>query len=217
MISRSRQMLLGLALSGGVAGGSLAAQEPVPPAPAAETAAPPEASAPANATGIVHISDCPPGVSAQERQVIQHGRYVSPTEGWSSPGRRPMQRVWVPYHKFFPEVLTGQPVPPQYRAPMVYMPTDTTQLGYYYQHVPHWHEYTGMIPPVPRPVDWHIPQYPPPVVKRIVRPRQPGPTEFGEPQSIPQHGAPDSVAPPPPAQTDLEKSAATPELIPIPR
>jgi hypothetical protein len=129
-----------------------------------------------------------------------------------------MQRVWVPYHRFFPAELTGQVIAPQARAPMVYMPTDTTQLGYYYQHVPHWHAYQGMVPPVPRPIDWHIPQYSK-VTKRVVRPRpqqQPGPTEFGEPQAVPQ-GTPEPQAPPPPKQNDLEKSAATPELIPIPR
>ena len=67
-----------------------------------------------------------------------------------------MYRSWVPYHKFFPNSWTGNPAPRvQHRAPTVYMPTDTTQLGYYYQHVPTWHSYQGMLPPVPRPADWH--------------------------------------------------------------
>ncbi len=213
MVTRSRQMLLGLALTGCIGGASVLAQEPVPSAPPAE---PEPTAAPADAVGLVRISDCPPGVSEKERRQYDPGRYVAPDEGFVPPGRRPMQRVWVPYHRFFPAELTGQPVPPQVPAPMVYMPTDTTQLGYYYQHVPHWHAYPGMVPPVPRPVDWHIPQYSK-VVKRVVRPRpQPGATEFGEPQSIPQ-GTPEPKAPPPPTQSDLEKSAATPDLIPVPR
>lgn len=213
MVTRSRQMLLGLALTGCIGGGTVLAQEPVPPAP---PATPEPAAAPADAIGICRISDAPPGISEKERRDYDPGRYVAPDEGFVPPGRRPMQRVWVPYYRFFPAELTGQPIPPQARAPMVYMPTDTTQLGYYYQHVPHWHAYSGMVPPVPRPVDWHIPQYTK-VVKRVVRPRKPGATEFGEPQSLPQQGTPEPKAPPPPTQSDLEKSAATPDLIPVPR
>lgn len=213
MPTRSRQMFLGLALTGCIAGGSVLAQEPVPPAPPAtsETTA-----APLDAVGICRISDCPPGVSEKERKEYNQGRYVAPNEGFVPPGRRPMQRVWVPYSRFFPAELTGQAAAPQQAAPMIYMPTDTTQLGYYYQHVPHWHSYGGMVPPVPRPVDWHIPQYTK-VVKRVVRPHKPGETEMGEPQTLPGHGTPEPKAPVPPTQSDLEKSAATPDLIPVPR
>jgi hypothetical protein len=39
--------------------------------------------------------------------------------------------------------------------PMVYMPTDTTQLGYYYQRVPFWRPNPAMTPPVPWPGRWH--------------------------------------------------------------
>ncbi len=35
------------------------------------------------------------------------------------------------------------------------MPTDTTQLGYYYQKVPTWVPVPGMIPPPPQPEEWH--------------------------------------------------------------
>jgi hypothetical protein len=38
-------------------------------------------------------------------------------------------------------------------APHIYMPTDTTQLGYYYQHAPAW---TPAPPPgAPIPSHWH--------------------------------------------------------------
>ena len=102
---------------------------------------------------IVRISDKRP------EEQIGHAQYepprkkrrlhaVAPHKGWTQPGRLPIQRSWVPYHKFFPNSWTGTPnnAAPT-RRPMVYMPTDTTQLGYYYQHVPHWHAYRGMTPP----------------------------------------------------------------------
>ena len=41
-------------------------------------------------------------------------------------------------------------------APMVYQPTDTTQLGYYYQHVPFWQPMPNRLPPRPIPAQWHI-------------------------------------------------------------
>jgi hypothetical protein len=123
-----------------------------------------------------------------------------------------MHRHWVPYYKFFPNGWTGQPTPvPQLRLPMVYMPTDTTQLGYYYQHVPHWHAYQGMTPPVPRPVDWHVKYRPTPTVAPVhyrVVPKE----DLGEPAAIPM----EQPAPPPPVQ-DLNNSAGNPELLPAPR
>src|SRR5690606_22022975 len=42
------------------------------------------------------------------------------------------------------------------RLQPVYMPTDTTQLGYYYQHVPYWLPRPNAVPPAPRPADWHV-------------------------------------------------------------
>jgi hypothetical protein len=72
-----------------------------------------------------------------------------------------MWRRGVAYNKFFPDAWTGQPsapvVPGMPRAPWVYMPTDTTQLGFYYQHVPYWQPVYGMVPAAPNPNDWHQP------------------------------------------------------------
>ena len=92
---------------------------------------------------------------------------------------------------------------------MVYMPTDTTQLGYYYQHAPTWHAYSGMIPPVPRPSDWHyIYHRQPPVCP-------PGaygqPIYYGQPTIVPAE-----TAPAVPSETGLDRSAAIPQLTPIP-
>ena len=70
-----------------------------------------------------------------------------------------MWRRGVAYDKFFPDAWTCQPpapvVPGMARAPWVYMPTDTTQLGFYYQQVPYWQPVAGMVPVAPNPNDWH--------------------------------------------------------------
>ena len=83
---------------------------------------------------------------------------VSPDHGWSPPGKVATWRRGVAYHKFFPDAWTGQPGgAPVMRVHHVYMPTDTTQLGYYYQQVPKWWPNSAMIPPAPNPYDWHQP------------------------------------------------------------
>jgi hypothetical protein len=70
-----------------------------------------------------------------------------------------MPRAAVTYRRWFPGAWTGEPstADPNFRYPMVYTPTDTTQLGYYYQRVPVWQRMPGMIPPPPRPNEWHVP------------------------------------------------------------
>ena len=82
----------------------------------------------------------------------------SPDHGWSVPGKRPIYHPSVTYRKMFPDAWTGAPSGPQTRAPMAYMPTDTTQLGFYYQHAPRWRPVRGMIPATPHPAEWHVPK-----------------------------------------------------------
>ncbi len=81
----------------------------------------------------------------------------SPDHGYSIPGKWPIQRRGVEYQHLFPpayySVYTGAPY--LQAAPQVYMPTDTTQLGYYYQHVPFWQPAPQMLPPRPVPAQWH--------------------------------------------------------------
>jgi hypothetical protein len=169
------------------------------------------APVPDDGTATVRVSDCPQDGSGLSSQGSRHR---SPTAGWTAPGVIPLHRMWVPYHKFFPNPWMGQPVGPQARLPVIYMPTDTTQLGYYYQHVPHWHSYANMVPPVPRPVDWHY-KYQPARVISSRRVGTPTPSEdLGRPQPMPEGEQP---APPPPPQSDLDKSAAAPELLPLMR
>ena len=86
----------------------------------------------------------------------------SPDYGYAPPGKmhtpHPQQ---VAYQKGFPDSWTGQQGAGGYggydapRPVAIYMPTDTTQLGYYYQAVPRWLPRQGMIPPTPIPSQWH--------------------------------------------------------------
>ncbi|MBX3441169.1 MAG: hypothetical protein KF774_02090 [Planctomyces sp.] len=88
-----------------------------------------------------------------------HGKCTySPDHGWSPPGKVAIWRKPVAYHKFYPDAWTGQSTgAPEMRARHILYPTDTTQLGYYYQHVPYWQPNPGMYPPAPNPNDWHQP------------------------------------------------------------
>jgi hypothetical protein len=91
------------------------------------------------------------------------GCTLPPDAGWDPPGKVPMWRRGVAYNKFYPDAWTGSPtapaVPGMPRAPWVYMPTDTTQLGFYYQHVPYWLPVGGMVPGAPNPNEWHQPLF----------------------------------------------------------
>ncbi len=82
----------------------------------------------------------------------------SPDHGFSVPGKWPIHRRGVQYTNFYPHTWAGMEGPavgevPQY--PMVYMPTDTTQLGFYSQHVPFWQPQPNPMPRRPIPAQWH--------------------------------------------------------------
>ncbi|MFO1093251.1 MAG: hypothetical protein U0992_08040 [Planctomycetaceae bacterium] len=164
---------------------------------------------PDDGTATIRVSDCPQNADGAS----QRRKHLPPTAGWVAPGRIATARTWVPYWKFYPNNWTGQPVGPQVRLPVIYTPTDTTQLGYYYQHVPHWHSYANMIPPVPRPVDWHY-KYQMPGQPRMIYRMAPQ-EDLGQPQPMPTP-ANEPAAPPPPSQ-NLDKSATAPELLPLMR
>jgi hypothetical protein len=60
------------------------------------------------------------------------------------------------YNQWWPGSWTGQPgVGPAPVFPMVYQPTDTTQLGFYSLHVPYWSSHPGILPPAPAP-NWPV-------------------------------------------------------------
>jgi hypothetical protein len=78
---------------------------------------------------------------------------------WLRPIRSPIYRVPVQYARYWPtSYYTGAYDPQaQYAQPMpvVYQPTDTTQLGFTYQRVPQWQPRPNAIPGAPWPPYWH--------------------------------------------------------------
>jgi len=73
-----------------------------------------------------------------------------------APVTTPVVRYGNQYQHYWPASWMGAPATgaaPVY--PMVYQPTDTTQLGFYYKHVPHWHARPELLPPWPQP-HWPI-------------------------------------------------------------
>jgi len=82
----------------------------------------------------------------------------SADHGYSIPGKWPIQRRGVQYNSLFPTAWYGTPewnAMQVQAAPQVYMPTDTTQLGFYYQHVPFWQPQPNPLPQRPVPAQWH--------------------------------------------------------------
>ena len=87
----------------------------------------------------------------------EHYCKKSPDYGYSPPAKYPLHRRGVEYNTYFPNQWYGLPgggLAGGY--PMVYQPTDTTQLGFYYQHVPYWQPNPNMLPQRPVPAQWHV-------------------------------------------------------------
>jgi len=83
----------------------------------------------------------------------------SPDHGYSIPGKWPIHRRGVQYNSYYPARWLGTNGLTLHGGvvyPMVYQPTDTTQLGFYGQHVPFWHPQPNPLPPRPVPVHWHM-------------------------------------------------------------
>jgi hypothetical protein len=82
---------------------------------------------------------------------------LPPDYGFVPPTAWPyVQRESVEYQRYHADPLYGTPGM-QYsnvQLPMVYMPTDTTQLGFNYMHVPQWRPDLCMYPPAPNPIKW---------------------------------------------------------------
>ncbi len=102
--------------------------------------------------------DCRAGACPQCFNGFFQERYCknSPDHGYSPPAKYPLHRRGVQYNAYFPNQWYGTPGASYGSAPMVYQPTDTTQLGYYYQHVPYWQPSPGMMPQRPVPAQWHV-------------------------------------------------------------
>lgn len=79
-----------------------------------------------------------------------------PDSGWAPPAHVPVTRSGGSYSSYWPNQWYGNPGGDAFPYhPMVYQPTDTTQLGYSYANVPTWRPNPGMIPPVPSPSMFH--------------------------------------------------------------
>lgn len=84
-----------------------------------------------------------------------HATIGLPDRGWNPPARYPVNRNGIWYRNSWPKAWYGNAGGGFIsNAPMVYQPTDTTQLGYSYARVPTW-QATQMIPPTPCPANYH--------------------------------------------------------------
>jgi hypothetical protein len=83
----------------------------------------------------------------------------SPDHGYSIPGKWPIHRRGVQYNSYYPAAwlgTNGVTLGGDVVYPLVYQPTDTTQLGFYYQHVPFWMPQPNPLPARPIPAHWHM-------------------------------------------------------------
>lgn len=79
-----------------------------------------------------------------------------PDAGWAPPAHYPVNYDGAWYGTYVPQHPYGTPGGGFIAAyPTVYQPTDTTQLGYYYNKVPTWQTRYDMTPPVPIPGNFH--------------------------------------------------------------
>ena len=79
-----------------------------------------------------------------------------PDAGWNPPAHMPVNYDGAWYGTYLPQHAYGTPGGGFIaNYPTVYQPTDTTQLGYYYNKVPTWQSRSDMIPPVPYPGNFH--------------------------------------------------------------
>lgn len=84
---------------------------------------------------------------------------VAPDHGWSPPDKAALNRGYITYGQYHPEEWYGTGSPGRARQvpsyPIVGQPTDTAQLGNYYQQVPMWKPRPDMVPGTPDPRNWH--------------------------------------------------------------
>ncbi|MES2792048.1 MAG: hypothetical protein V4719_20705 [Planctomycetota bacterium] len=75
--------------------------------------------------------------------------WVRPPATWG------LSRTPNTYRYYWNTQLAGIPSQGGQQFPMVYQPTDTTQMGFYYQSVPRWQYRPEMLPPAPTP-NWPL-------------------------------------------------------------
>jgi hypothetical protein len=125
----------------------------------------------------------------------------------------PIGRTDIAYQKYWPNawnpnraaIVESRPI--QVR-PMVYQPTDTTQLGFYYQHVPYWTYQPGRLPPPPVPrwgFSYTASAYGPPPVTQSTTTITPTPELAPAPAPSIQSAPPAPIAPVPEARFGSRK------------
>ncbi len=99
-----------------------------------------------------------PVVTPGAMWLVDPKTYILPSDfGWSYPIKRAIIRRNLTYQRYWPAQWTGERTKAAVSSyPMVAQPTDTMQLGYYYQHVPTWQPRPDMLPRPPLPSKWHI-------------------------------------------------------------
>ena len=138
---------------------------------------------------------------------------LSPDHGWSYVIKRPIHRKNITYQRYWPVGWDGKVeknAQPAQRYPVIAQPTDTMQMGYYYQHVPTWRPRPGMLPRPPVPSQWHVRKCSPrpdntyvvwvplsqmPQGSGAAEPQQPQPQQPA-PQPLPQQQVPPAPQPP---------------------
>lgn len=83
------------------------------------------------------------------------GKLAYPDAGWAPPASVPIIRNNAQYTNWWPEQWYGSPGFNAVPHPMVFMPTDTTQLGFGYMQVPMWQRTTANYPPIPDAAQYH--------------------------------------------------------------
>jgi len=174
----------------------------------------------------VHLTDMWHGFQTESlvRWILDDGYYTrSPDHGFIRVRKVPIERRGFEYQRYWPSKWYGQPGSGQmsHHFPTVAVPTDTTQLGYYYQPVPQWRPSPSKIPAGPNPLHFHFRTKCPPMPARPCPHNvvwiNTNPTQ--EPVAAPQDhpivpppapAAEDSKTPPAPQPTpeDLKKSAS---------
>ena len=106
--------------------------------------------------GACQSGQCPNCRGCIGSKFCEHCCKRSPDYGYSPPSKYPLLRRGVEYNQYYPANWYGAGADySQSQAPMVYQPTDTTQLGYTYQHVPFWQPQPNRLPERPIPAQWH--------------------------------------------------------------
>jgi hypothetical protein len=102
--------------------------------------------------------NCPSGHCFGGGGLFGHGCRHGSASGYAwvrPPATWGLSRTPNTYRYYWNTQLAGIPSQGGQQFPMVYQPTDTTQMGFYYQSVPRWQYRPEMLPPPPAP-NWPL-------------------------------------------------------------